>query len=464
MRGAMIDEQIAKNLTISLMLTDSTQPPTATDAKLLVITPLILQHAEDAAFYWTQRSTKAHSPLLHFDRLTHFDRQLTAHLDGLRVAGDVGWECALKNLQRWKHAGEAFVAYVLAIESGDKTRLQTLWSVVEKNPETMQDGLISALAWVAEETAVPWMDYWLPLTNYPRLQQIALHAFALRRLEPDAALDDFFASPDATVREAVCVLTGRVRSARYIPLLETAKKDAAPEVREAAAIALLLLGQGEKTLSDLWQASLHWNEIAANSKGWTKSMAIRRAEAAARHIGHALPVSHEGVRQLMEKIPARQGLIVLAHHGDPATAQWIIGAMSRKDLARLAGWAFTMVTGADLDALRLTAAAPEPDTNEDERKTPLQDPDIGLSWPHPTAVDTWWSKNGNSYAPGSRLLHGQPVADRIHNIDLLSNAAQATRWAAAFNLALNDKKAPYFETNAAASEQRAVLDALIGDD
>jgi uncharacterized protein (TIGR02270 family) len=427
----------------------------------LVINPLVLQHAEDAAFYWTQRSTKAHSPLLRFDRLTHFDRQLTAHLDGLRVAGDVGWECALKNLQRWKHAGEAFTAYVLAIESGDKMRLQTLWSVVEKNAETMQDGLISALAWVAEETAVPWMDFWLPLANYPRLQQIALHAFALRRLEPDVPLDDFFASPDATVREAVCTLAGRLRLSRYVSLLQTARKDAAPEVREAATVALLLLGHGVNSLSDLWQASLHWNEMAANSKGWTKSMAIRRAEAAARHIGHALPVAHEGMRQLMERIPARQGLIVLAHHGDPATVQWIIGAMSRKDLARVAGWAFTMVVGADLDALRLTAAAPEPDANEDERRTPLQDPDIGLSWPHAAAVDAWWSKNGGTFTAGTRLLHGHLVADRNHNIDLLLNAPQATRWAAAFNLALNDT--PYFETNAAASEQRAALDSLIGD-
>ena len=95
----------------------------------LIIKPLILQHAEDAAFYWTQRSTKAHSPLLRFDRLTHFDRLLTAHLDGLRVAGDVGWECALKNLQRWKACGRG----VRCLRAGNRGRRQdALANIVER--------------------------------------------------------------------------------------------------------------------------------------------------------------------------------------------------------------------------------------------------------------------------------------------------------------------------------------------
>lgn len=445
------------------MPSDSTQIPPDTDATPLVIQPLVLRHAEDAAFYWMQRNANAHSPLLKFDRLTHFDRLLNAHLDGLRVAGDVGWENALKNLQRWKGAGEAFAAYVLAIESGDRMRLQALWDVVQKNPDMMQGGLISALGWVAEETAVPWMDFWLPLANYPRLQQIALRAFAVRRLEPDVALDGFFASPDAAVREAACRLTGRVRLNQYVSQLHAARKDAAPEVREAAAVALLLLGQGEKTLPDLWQASLHWNEVSNNSKGWTKSVAMRHAEGVARYIGHALPIAHEGMRDLMERIPTRQGLIVLAHHGDPATMPWIINAMSRKDLARLAGWAFTMVTGVDLDTMRLTAAAPKPD-DEDERNGPLKDPDVGLSWPHPAAIDAWWRENAASYSAGTKLLFGQSAADKDHCLDLLLNGTQAARWAAALNLALNDTGMPYIETSSASLAQQIALDALMAED
>ena len=442
-------------------MSDAAENSTAeSEATPLVIKPLVLRHAEDAAFYWAQRSANAHTPLLRFDRLRHFDRLLTAHLDGLRVAGAVGWESALKNLQRWKGAGEAFAAYVLAIEAGDKLRLQALWEVLQKNPDAMQDGLVSALGWVAEETALPWMDFWLPLTNFPRLQQIALRAFSIRRLKPSANLSGFFAATDAGTREVVCILAGRLRLAEYLVQLQAARKDAEPAVREAAAVALLLLGQGAAVLADLWQASLHWNQIAQDGKGWIRSMATRRAQAVARYIGHALPLAHPGLRDLMERIPARQGLIVLAHHGDPATLPWALAAMARKDLARLAAWSVTMVTGVDLDRRRLTTAAPPADEDEDERQTPLQDPDVGLPWPHAEAVVAWWRKEGMQFPGGTRLLFGSAASDRAHCLSLLSNGVQAARWAAALNLAQSDMNIPYLATNAPALAQQRAMHLL----
>ncbi len=443
------------------MSTVATEIQPAPTTQALVINPLVFRHAEDAAFYWNQRSSKKHSPILRFNRLAHFDRLLKAHLDGLRIAGDVGWESALKNLRRWKGAGEAFTAYVLAIGAGDKMRLQALWDVVEKNPDVMQEGLISALGWVPEETAAMWMDYWLPLANYPRLQQIALRAFAIRRMEPDVALDVFFTSPDAGVREAVCILTGHAKLNQYTALLQSAMKDTVPEVREAAASALLLLGRGTEVLQELWKALLHWNETANNSKGWDKKVASNRVDQAARNIAHALPVSHEGIHELMEKLPSRQALIVLAHHGDPATVPWIISAMSRKDLARLAGWAFSMVTGIDLDAQRLTTAAPAPDAGEDERLVPLHDPDVGLPWPHPTLVDVWWREHGQLYAGGTRLLLGRSAKDPEHCFDILNNGSQAERWAAAMNLAMHHANYPFVATNARISTQRIQMDSLV---
>ncbi len=68
------------------------------------IKPMHIRHAEDSAFYWMQRDGSAGSPLLRFERLAHFDQLLNAHLDGLREAGEPGWEIALKNLTRWSAA------------------------------------------------------------------------------------------------------------------------------------------------------------------------------------------------------------------------------------------------------------------------------------------------------------------------------------------------------------------------
>ena len=79
-----------------------------------IIPPLVTRHAGDAAFYWQQHDGSAHSPLVGLPQLLEFDRLLDAHLDGLRVAGEPGWEIALAQLQRWQRAPEVFVCAVLA--------------------------------------------------------------------------------------------------------------------------------------------------------------------------------------------------------------------------------------------------------------------------------------------------------------------------------------------------------------
>jgi len=117
------------------------------------IEPIVKLHAEDASFYWMQRDANAYSHLLRFGRLTHFNRLLDAHLKGLRVAGEVGWTIALKNLTRWRTNGESVTAYVLMLESNNAEKLNTLWRLIKTFPDTTHSGLISALGWVAPGVA-----------------------------------------------------------------------------------------------------------------------------------------------------------------------------------------------------------------------------------------------------------------------------------------------------------------------
>jgi uncharacterized protein (TIGR02270 family) len=436
------------------------QTPAQAQPSPLVVQPVVLRHAEDAAFYWLQRNARQHSPLMSFNRLQHFDRLLDAHLDGLRIAGDVGWECAIKNLQRWKSAGEAFVAYVLALESGNKDRLTALWAIVEKNPDVMTKGLISALGWVEEAIALSWMNFWLPLSDRPRLQEIGLRAFAIRRIAPAISLEDVFASTDAAVRVAVCRVIGTIGLTTYISLLTEAAHDTDIMVLEAAAIALVLIGQADKGIAHLWKASAHWNEIANQSKGWTKDRAIERADRVARYIGYASRTQNDGLNDILRHLPHRQALLALGHRGDAAAMPTIQEAMGRKDLTRLAGWAFSHITGIDLDKHRLSAPPPEPDENEDERQTPLHDPDAGLPWPHPTLIATWWQMHATKYSNGKFLLYGKQVDDLTHRHDVLRHGVQAARWSAALNIAIANPQSPMFATDAEATTQIAQLASI----
>ncbi|MCA1685380.1 MAG: hypothetical protein LC745_05240, partial [Planctomycetia bacterium] len=59
---------------------------------LPVIAELITQHAEDAAFLWLLRDSAARQPHYSLSNLAALDDRIEAHLDGLRVAAEPGWQ------------------------------------------------------------------------------------------------------------------------------------------------------------------------------------------------------------------------------------------------------------------------------------------------------------------------------------------------------------------------------------
>ncbi len=422
-----------------------------------IIQPLVMRHAEDAAFYWMQRDANATSPLIRFDRLRHFDRLLNAHLDGLRVAGEPGWDIALKNLIRWRTNGETFTAYVLMLESGNAEKLNTLWRLVKTCPDTTYSGLISALGWVAPGVALSWLEFWLGQTEFVGLQMIALRGYAIRRIAPTTALDLFFRSPHAFVRAAACMLAGRVRMYRYTAHLHALRQDTDAAVRAAAALALHLHGEGAAVATDMWQALQHLNQSANNASGLERQQGFERCTTYARHIGHALPVNHFDWQQVAQMLPPRQAITLFAHHGDPATIPLLAPFLANPELARLAGWALGMMTGIDLDAQGLTQPPRAPSEDEDPLAAPLSDPDIGLPWPNPPAINAWWNANRAKYLAGQRLLLGESGNDKEHCLKVLDHGTQAERYAAALNLAQADSALPFIETRAMAEQQQGLL-------
>ncbi len=418
---------------------------------------LVMRHTEDAAFYWMQRDANAYSPLPGFARFSHFDQLLNAHLAGLRVAGEPGWELALKNLMRWRTNGESFTAYVLMLESNNAEKLNTLWRLVKTCPDTTYSGLISALGWVAPSVALPWLGYWLGQTEFAGLQMIALRGYAIRRIAPTTPLDLYFRSPHAFVRAAACMLAGRVRIYTYNAYLHALRQDADADVRAAAALALHLQAEGAAVATDMWQALQHLNLAANNAKGLARQQGFERCINYVRHFGHALPVNHFDWQQVAQMLPPRQVLTLFAHHGDPVTIPIIASFLANPEHTRFAGWALSMITGIDLDAQGLTQPPPTPDENEDERTTPISDPDVGLPWPNPTAISAWWNTNRTRYFAGNRLLLGQPVNDKDHCLEVLDYGTQAERYAAAINLALADSNFPFIETRAMAEQQQRLL-------
>ena len=90
--------------------------------KMAVIPVLKEQHAEEVVFLWLLRDSAVHEPYFNLPDLAHLNDRVQAYIDGLRIAGDEGWEIC-KEILTWEEASELFTAAVLAFESGNEERI-----------------------------------------------------------------------------------------------------------------------------------------------------------------------------------------------------------------------------------------------------------------------------------------------------------------------------------------------------
>lgn len=111
-----------------------------------VISSIVSQHAEEAAFLWIVRDRAVGAQHHSLSSVAKLDERLEAHLDGLRIAGEPGWEIC-KEALGLEGPGEVFAASVLAFESGREEWIAAVLEVATKSPELAR-GLVSALGWI----------------------------------------------------------------------------------------------------------------------------------------------------------------------------------------------------------------------------------------------------------------------------------------------------------------------------
>jgi uncharacterized protein (TIGR02270 family) len=143
--------------------------------------------------------------------------------------------------------------------------------------------------------------------------------------------------------------------------------------------------------------------------------------------------------------------------GDSGYVPWLIKHMTDVRTARLAGQAFTLITGVNFDQSGLEASRPEgfdagPNDDPDDPNVD-RDMDDGLPWPDPTRTEKWWAANKSRFPRGTRYFMGAPVS-REHCIDVLKNGDQRQRILAAQHLCLLEPGTPLFNTSAPAWRQQ----------
>lgn len=413
-----------------------------------VINHIIDQHAEEAAFLWLLRNDAVNEPHYDLQDLANLDERVEAHIDGLRIAGDYGWEICERNL-KIKEAGEVFAAAVLALEGNSSERLQTVYRVVESEPETVK-GLISALGWVEPGELAGKVSGLLASAD-PLWRRVGIAACAIHRVDPKSHLNSALDDADPQLQARGFRAAGEIgRQDLLSKLLKTLQhKD--PVIRFWSAWSALLLGDRQKAVSTLQEIAL-----------LDTSLQLRAVAAAVRVL------NGESVKKLLGELARndgslRIGIMGAGMCGDPAYLPWLIQQMKNPEQERVAGEAFSLITGIDIAYDDLEAGdAPEgfsagPTESPGDEDTSM-DQDEDLAWPAVELISEWWNKNKKSFTPGQRYLMGKPVSIAQCN-QVLRTGKQRQRLAAGLELALLQPGYGLFETRAMGKRQQRILSA-----
>ncbi|AKJ29691.1 TIGR02270 family protein [Caldimonas brevitalea] len=413
--------------------------------------PIVLvveQHAEDAVALFNARSALIQAPHVKLHHLARLDERLAAHLDGLKVAGDLGSRLALRALER-PGSGEMFVATATALTEQHHGALQKLLAVVETEAAA-RAGLAGAFGWVS---AFQLRDIAASLlaSSHPFQRHLGLVACALHRVDPGAPMEAALTDPNASLRAQALRIAGELGRVDLRERCLLALADPHDGCRFQAARSALLLGDRRAAVTAL--------EGSALSPGPRQRPALRVLLKA---------VAPDHARALLTRLTesgAHPRVLVdaIATSGDVHYAPWLLEQMQDPRLARLCGEAFCTLTGLDLAALDFDTPPPEnlatgPNDEPDDTDVAL-DEDDGLAWPDADKLNAWWQTKGQQTLCNAPTFIGKPPTSS-HCLDVLKTGFQRQRIAAAQHRCLIEPGTALFNTSAPARRQQRLLAAL----
>jgi len=389
----------------------------------------------------------------------HEDR-IDAHLDGLLLDPVLGWEKA-ENALRFGDVGELYVASLVAIASGNQEYINEVEKIAVNSSE-LATGFVDALLWFPISAIQNTIK---SLLNSESLvaQSLGVAALSSRGVDPGSALESLLISDKKIVAQRAAQAAGEAGRLDLLPLLHKLLGHEDIELRFAVAKAAVMLGShaAAKVLIDF----------------------VRYEEYRQEAIRSVIPLMSTNstqfwLNELAKDLTYTRSIVygsgVL---GDPQNIPGLVRAMHDKNYARIAGNAFSVITGIDLDESNLTPDngeenQPVNDENDQQENTALAkdtvqnfdddepDPDEALAWPDPDKITAWWQANHTDFITGQRYLMGLPITDDKNLITVLYQGNQQQRNAAALQLKLRYPQQPLFNTRARVNTQFAKLEVL----
>ncbi|AIC20790.1 hypothetical protein EY04_18330 [Pseudomonas chlororaphis] len=405
---------------------------------------VIDQHIEEATFLAGLRDLAVHAPHYDLAHLLDLDKRIEAHLDALQIGGLKSLDLVLQQLNP-NAQGEIFAATVLAFEAANTCAMTQLAEHLRAHPDGARY-MGAALGWLDWPRVEPWVE---KLLGSPEalFRCIGLAACGMHRRDPGAVLIAGLAHADAAVIAQAARMAGELRRRDLMPTIRAHRhhKDAAP--RFWANWATAQMGD-EEALEPLRQFAEQAGEF--QYRALCVLLAWQQRER-----------SIAWIRQLMQNPEQRRiGIQAVGLLGDPVSVPWLIQQMSDLPHARVAGEAFSLMTGADLALLDLELQdLPDFDAgpNDDpEDANVALDPDENLPWPDPPLIAAWWQAHAGDFQAGVGYVLGLRQSESSYR-QALVRGQQRQRIAAACGMARLRPTEVLFPTSAPAWRQKALL-------
>ncbi len=406
---------------------------------------VVQQHVDEAAMLYALRTAILTRASIGLRELERVDNRLRAHIDGISVAGDEGWRLCEAALEV-PSAGTLFTATVRAIQGGAQSRLDHLFALTRVSRSTT-GGLLSAFEWLERQDLRGIVANLLADQN-PSRRLFGVAACASHRVDPGSGLASWIQDRSSQIRTLAARTAGEVGRHDLVTICATAMADEDPVFRSWAGWSAVLLGNRGAALEILADMI----RITGSNHFEAFCLVLQAMTASGAH----------GVLQDIARDTQRSRWLIQGSGivGDTTYIPWLIDHMRDDKTARVAGEAFSLITGADLSAISLDRPQPEdfesgPTDNPDDPNVDM-DPDEGLPWPDPDKIEKWWAANAPKFQKGTRYFMGAPVT-REHCIEVLKNGYQRQRILAAHYLCLLDPGTPLFNTSAPAWRQQRLL-------
>jgi len=360
------------------------------------------------------------------------------------VAGDAALPILNAQLESVS-AGRVFALGVVGLDSQHRETIARCLTLAEAIPDA-RSGMSSALGWVSADRLRGVVKNMLTSPS-TMLRALGLTACRLHGVKPGAPLFDGLKDASAEVRAEALRAAGALGEVDVVSSLAAAVDDD-PVCQFWSAWSAVLLGDRSRSLNTL-------TEIAVAPGDNRKRAFVLACQAMRTATAHEILRGLSGDPMQRRWIIEGAGLV-----GDPRYASWLLTLMGDDSVARPAGEAFSLITGADV--LRLNLEREQPDNPQpgptDDPDDPVLaiDADEGLPWPDQAKVHAWWTANEKRFQSGVRYFMGVPPS-REHCIEVLKTGGQRQRLVAAQYLCLLEPGRPAFNTSAPAWRQQRLL-------